>query len=46
MMSLEEILVEKVVALTKRKKGRDLYDLWFLFSAGVKLNKKLLEKKR
>ena len=45
MMNLEEILVEKVIALTQRKKGRDLYDLWFLINAGVKLNKSVLSKK-
>ncbi len=45
MISLEELLVEKVIALVKRKKGRDLYDLWFLFNADIKLDKKLLENK-
>ena len=29
-MSEEEMLVEKVIALMERRKGRDLYDLWFL----------------
>ncbi len=44
-MSLEEIFVEKIIALMTRKKGRDLYDLWFLIKTGVKLNKQLLKTK-
>lgn len=45
-MDLEEIFVEKVLAIHGREKGRDLYDLWFLIRAGVQLDRKLLEKKR
>ena len=44
-MSLPEMMVEKIIALTQRKKGRDLYDLWFLIQAGVKLDRPLLFKK-
>lgn len=41
----EELLAEKLHALNSRKKGRDLYDAWFLIKKGVPLNRKLLEKK-
>ena len=44
-MSLEEILCEKIISLIKRKKGRDLYDLWFMIQTGIVLDKKLLDKK-
>jgi len=44
-MHQEEILAEKIAALFNRKKGRDLYDLWFLLQAKVPLDKKLLERK-
>lgn len=44
-MALEEMFVEKILALPRRK-GRDLYDLWFLTQAGVKLDKDLLQKKQ
>ncbi len=44
-MALPEILVEKVLALSHRRKGRDLYDIWFMKNAGVVLDKGLLKKK-
>lgn len=44
-MDEKEILVEKIIALMKRNKGRDLYDTWFLIKRGVKLDRKLLNKK-
>ena len=44
-MDIKEILCEKIIALFQRNKGRDLYDMWFLLSAGVELDKKLLKKK-
>ncbi len=44
-MDETEILAEKITALMKRKKGRDLYDTWYLIKKGVKLDKKLLNKK-
>ncbi|MBI2146222.1 nucleotidyl transferase AbiEii/AbiGii toxin family protein [Candidatus Woesearchaeota archaeon] len=44
-MALPEMLVEKVMALSSRRKGRDLYDLWFIKNAGVLLDKRLLQKK-
>lgn len=45
-MAMEEMMAEKIIALQQRRKGRDLYDLWFLKNAGVTLNKKLLQKKK
>ncbi len=44
-MSKEEILAEKIASIFSRKKGRDLYDVWFLLKAGIKLNRKLVGKK-
>jgi len=44
-LSLEEILIEKIIALFQRRKGRDLYDVWFMINAGVKFNKKIFNKK-
>ncbi len=44
-MNGAEILAEKIIALMKRKKGRDLYDLWYLLKKGVRIDKKLLNRK-
>lgn len=44
-MNLQEILAEKVIALVNRKKGRDLYDVWFMATAKIKLDRALLKKK-
>jgi len=44
-LSKEELCAEKVRALTTRHKGRDLYDLWFLLSKGVRIEDELVEKK-
>ncbi|MBI5392460.1 nucleotidyl transferase AbiEii/AbiGii toxin family protein [Candidatus Woesearchaeota archaeon] len=44
-MTLEEALVEKMIALFSRKKGRDLYDMWFLMQAKVVFDKQLFQKK-
>ncbi|MEM3424373.1 MAG: nucleotidyl transferase AbiEii/AbiGii toxin family protein [Thermoproteota archaeon] len=44
-MSPEEILAEKVRALTRRGKPRDLYDLWFLLKTGVKPDIHLINEK-
>lgn len=35
----EKILAEKIHALVSRKKGRDLFDVWFLLSKGVYFDK-------
>lgn len=44
-MHEEEILAEKILAMLERKKGRDLFDAWFLVKKGVKFNKKMFQKK-
>lgn len=44
-MHEEEILVEKLISLTDRNKGRDLFDTWFLLEKAVPINKKLLKQK-
>ena len=42
---LAELLAEKTAAALTRGKGRDLYDVWFLLSAGITLDRKLLARK-
>lgn len=44
-LSMEEILAEKVRAILTRRKGRDLYDLWYLSTRGVTLDAKLVQQK-
>ena len=44
-MDPEEILAEKTRAILTRKKGRDLYDIWFLIHQGYKLNPKFIKQK-
>lgn len=44
-MSKEEIGAEKVRAILTRNKARDVYDLYFLIDAGVKIDKELVNKK-
>jgi hypothetical protein len=44
-MNEKEMLAEKTACLFLRKKGRDLYDVWFLSKRGVKANRSLLIKK-
>lgn len=43
--SPEEILAEKIRALVMRGKGRDLFDLWFLLTKGVRLDRGLVARK-
>ncbi|MEW5938684.1 MAG: nucleotidyl transferase AbiEii/AbiGii toxin family protein [Chloroflexota bacterium] len=43
--SQEEILAEKIRAVMTRRKGRDLYDLWYLLSRGVDVRPDMLRKK-
>lgn len=43
-MQLEEILAEKIAAMSERAKGRDLFDTWFLLDR-TEINKELLGKK-
>ena len=44
-LSSEEICAEKIRALLTRKKGRDLFDLWFLTSQGILINNELVKEK-
>jgi len=44
-MNEEEMMVEKILSLIERGKGRDLYDVWFLLKKGVTVDKELLRKK-
>ncbi len=44
-LSEKEILSEKIRATLTRDKGRDYYDLWYLFSKNVNLNYSFIEKK-
>lgn len=44
-LSAEEILAEKIRTVMTRRKGRDLYDLWFLLSRGVTVQRDLVRKK-
>jgi len=41
----EEVLAEKLRALTMRKKPRDLYDVWFLLNQQVPIDPVLFQKK-
>lgn len=44
-LSSEEICAEKIRALLTRQKGRDLFDLWYLISQGIKINNELVKEK-
>ncbi|OGD87690.1 hypothetical protein A2936_02110 [Candidatus Uhrbacteria bacterium RIFCSPLOWO2_01_FULL_47_25] len=44
-LSPEEIMAEKIRAITSRNKGRDIFDLWFLLKKSVRLDKKLITAK-
>ena len=44
-MDREEIMAEKVMALSHRTKGRDIFDLWFLSHARIALDTQLLREK-
>jgi len=41
----KEILAEKIRAFLSRGKGRDIFDLWYLFLERMPLDKKILEQK-
>lgn len=45
-MDEQEILVEKICSLFERRKGRDLYDVWFLLKKGVEIDIELFYKKK
>lgn len=44
-LSAEELFAEKIRALLTRKKGRDLYDLWYLSTKNVEYDSQLVRKK-
>jgi len=44
-LSLEEIMAEKLQALCSRAAPRDMYDIWFLMKKGVPVDKGVLAKK-
>ena len=44
-LSGEEILAEKIRAILMRKKGRDLFDFWFLLKKGFLLKKDFIKAK-
>lgn len=44
-ISQEEILAEKIRAIRNRRKGRDVYDLWYLLHTGTPVAKTIIEKK-
>lgn len=44
-LSLEEILAEKLHALGSRSASRDLYDVWFLLEKGIQIDKPMLDQK-
>lgn len=44
-MSIEEIMAEKLRALAHAQKPRHLYDMWYLFEQGVRLEKSLVNSK-
>lgn len=44
-LSQDEILAEKIRAVLKREKHRDLYDLWILQELGANINTDLIKKK-
>lgn len=43
--SKEEIFAEKIRVLLTRTKGRDLYDLWYLTTLGVRIDESLVKNK-
>ena len=43
-MQLEEILAEKIAAMSERSKGRDLFDVWFLIDE-MEIRKNLVNQK-
>lgn len=44
-LSKQEILAEKIRALTNRRKGRDLYDFWYLLHTGTTVSREFIQKK-
>lgn len=44
-MSLDEIIAEKIRAFIVRKKARDAYDVWFLLNKNIQINPGLAQQK-
>ncbi|MEK7458227.1 MAG: nucleotidyl transferase AbiEii/AbiGii toxin family protein [Patescibacteria group bacterium] len=44
-LSAEEICAEKIRAILTRRKGRDIYDLWYLLSKGTTIRAELVTQK-
>ena len=44
-MDGDELLVEKIITLLTRSKGRDLYDVWYLMESDMKVSSVLFERK-
>lgn len=44
-MSKNEIIAEKIRAIMRRRKGRDIYDLWYLLAQGAKMDSNLIAEK-
>ena len=44
-LSKEELFAEKIRAIMTRTKGRDLYDLWYLSTLGVRPDSAMVQKK-
>jgi predicted nucleotidyltransferase component of viral defense system len=44
-LSLAEIMAEKIRAISSRSAPRDLYDIWYLTTKGVSIDSKLVAKK-
>lgn len=44
-LSEQEVLAEKMRAFLMRGKGRDVFDLWYIFSEGIYLEENLLSEK-
>lgn len=45
LMDAEEMLCEKIRALFTRRKGRDLYDVWFMLNSEINIDGELLAQK-
>lgn len=44
-MDEDELLVEKIITLLTRSKGRDLYDVWYLLMSDMEVSAELFEEK-
>jgi predicted nucleotidyltransferase component of viral defense system len=44
-LSAREILAEKIRAFMTRTQGRDIFDIWFLLSKNIQMDKNIIDKK-